>query len=323
MNLKLSKMACGNLYLLLIILFGLSLNVNGHLSPNFYSSICPKALSIVKQEIAKAIKNEARVGASLLRLHFHDCFVNGCDGSILLDDTSTFKSEKSANPNKNSARGFGVVDNIKASLEKACPGVVSCADILAIASRDAVVHYGGPTWKVRLGRRDSFTANRSAANAFIPQPKFNLSNLTSSFAAVGLSFKDMVVLSGAHTVGFARCTSFRPHIYNDTNIDPTFAKSLQQKCPQNGSDNVLQPLDYQTRFRFDDKYYQNLLDKKGLLHSDQQLYNGNKADCFTKKYAMNQGVFFKDFGKSMIRMGNIKPLTGSNGEIRRNCRKPN
>lgn len=63
----------------------------------------------------------------------------GCDGSILLDDTSTFRGEKTAIPNKNSVRGFKAVDSIKASLEKACPGVVSCADILAIASRDAVV----------------------------------------------------------------------------------------------------------------------------------------------------------------------------------------
>ncbi|KMT18881.1 hypothetical protein BVRB_2g029820 isoform C [Beta vulgaris subsp. vulgaris] len=247
----------------------------------------------------------------------------GCDGSLLLDDTSTLLGEKTANANNNSVRGFEVVDNIKANLEKACPGVVSCADILAIAARDAVVYYGGPFWKVKLGRRDSLTANRSAANVFIPQPSFNLSNLTSSFATVGLSFKDMVVLSGGHTVGFARCTSFRPHIYNDTNIDSAFAQSLQNTCPRSGNDNVLQPLDYQTRFRFDDKYYQNLLVKKGLLHSDQQLYNGNKADSLAKKYAMKQGDFFKDFAKSMIRMGNIKPLTGNNGQIRSNCRKPN
>ncbi|KNA13012.1 hypothetical protein SOVF_120670 [Spinacia oleracea] len=318
-------MACGKLlFFFQLILFGLSLTVNGQLSPNFYSSTCPNALRIVKQGIAKAIKKEARVGASILRLHFHDCFVNGCDGSILLDDTSTFRGEKTAIPNKNSVRGFKAVDSIKASLEKACPGVVSCADILAIASRDAVVQYGGPTWQVRLGRRDSLTANRSAANAFIPAPSFNLRNLTSSFTTVGLSFKDMVVLSGAHTVGFARCTSFRPHIHNDTNINAAFAKSLQKKCPQSGNGKVLQPLDYQTKFRFDDKYYQNLLVKKGLLHSDQQLYSGNNnADAYVRKYASKQGEFFQEFGNSMIRMGNIKPLTGTHGQIRRNCRKSN
>jgi hypothetical protein len=63
----------------------------------------------------------------------------GCDGSVLLDDTSSSKGEKTALPNKGSLRGFEVVDKIKSAVEKECPGVVSCADILAIASRDSVV----------------------------------------------------------------------------------------------------------------------------------------------------------------------------------------
>ena len=68
-------------------------------------------------------------------------WLQGCDASVLLDDVPAigFKGEKTALPNLNSLRGFDVVDMIKAKVEAACPALVSCADILALAARDAVV----------------------------------------------------------------------------------------------------------------------------------------------------------------------------------------
>lgn len=64
--------------------------------------------------------------------------LQGCDGSLLLDNTETIVSEKDAIPNANSTRGFEVVDSIKTALESSCPGIVSCADILAIAAEASV-----------------------------------------------------------------------------------------------------------------------------------------------------------------------------------------
>lgn len=63
----------------------------------------------------------------------------GCDASVLLDDTPTFTGEKNARPNANSLHGFEVVDAIKSAVEDACPTTVSCSDILALAARDSVV----------------------------------------------------------------------------------------------------------------------------------------------------------------------------------------
>ncbi|XP_074573490.1 peroxidase 4-like [Curcuma longa] len=196
-----SSLPMAHVSFLLVVLLSIAC-INAQLSSSsFYSSSCPNLFSTVKPIVQSAISREKRMGASLLRLFFHDCFVNGCDGSLLLDDTSSFTGEKTATANRNSVRGFDVVDRIKSAVEKACPGVVSCADILAITARDAVVTLGGPNWEVKLGRRDSRTASLSAANNNIPPPTSNLSSLISKFSAQGLSAQEMVALVGAHCSG--------------------------------------------------------------------------------------------------------------------------
>ncbi|KAL0419209.1 UNVERIFIED_CONTAM: Peroxidase 4 [Sesamum radiatum] len=309
---------------MLVLLTGSS---SAQLSTDFYKKSCPNVFSVVNSVVKSAVQKEKRMGASLLRLHFHDCFVQGCDGSILLDDTSSVTGEKTARPNINSLRGYEVIDRIKSKVEAVCPGVVSCADIVAVAARDSVVLLGGPNWEVKVGRRDSKTASLSAANnGQLPPPTSTLTNLINRFQAKGLSTKDMVVLSGAHTIGQARCTVFRDRIYNETsNIDASFAKLRQGNCPRtNGSgDNRLAPLDLTTPTLFDNAYFKNLIAKKGLLHSDQVLYNGGSTDSLIESYSKNPKSFNSDFVAAMIRMGDITPLIGSKGEIRKNCRKPN
>lgn len=56
----------------------LSTGACAQLSPTFYDSSCPSALDIIRNTTETAVKNERRMGASLLRLQFHDCFVNVC-----------------------------------------------------------------------------------------------------------------------------------------------------------------------------------------------------------------------------------------------------
>ncbi|KAK0593121.1 hypothetical protein LWI29_031370 [Acer saccharum] len=67
----------------------------------------------------------------------------------------------------------------------------------------------------------------------------------------------------------------------------------------------------------------NLLKKKGLLHSDQEFFNGGSTDQMVKTFAKNTSLFFEDFSIAMVKMGNIKPLTGSAGQIGINCRSVN
>nr|CAB3500292.1 unnamed protein product [Digitaria exilis] len=88
---------------------------------------CQSAGSIVAVEVQKAASTDRGVLASLIRLHFHHCFVNSSDG----------QAEKNDKPNL-SLRGFDVIDRIKARLEAVCAQTVSSADIVAFAARDSV-----------------------------------------------------------------------------------------------------------------------------------------------------------------------------------------
>ncbi|XP_054805938.1 peroxidase A2-like [Prosopis cineraria] len=304
------------------------------LSPTFYNQTCPNVTDIVSGVIQNASQSDPRIGASLIRLHFHDCFVQGCDASLLLNDSATIVSEQQAFGNNNSIRGLDVVNNIKSALESACPNTVSCADILAIAAQVSVVIAGGQSWTVQLGRRDSLTANLSLANANLPSPFFSLDSLKLNFSAQGLNITDLVALSGAHTFGRSQCRFFDNRLYNfsgdgnpDSRLNTTYLATLRQICPQSGvgTNSNLTNLDLTTPDVFDSNYYTNLQQGNGLLNSDQVLFSTSGADtiAIVNNFSANQTAFFEAFAASMIKMGNINPLTGTQGEIRTQCNAVN
>ncbi|KAK4490306.1 hypothetical protein RD792_000973 [Penstemon davidsonii] len=285
------------------------------LIPEYYMFSCPQANEIIMSVLENAIAKDSRMAASLLRLHFHDCFVQGCDASVLLDDSTTIVSEKNAGPNKNSIRGLEVIDEIKAKLKEVCPHTVSCADILALTARDSIVLSGGPHWEVPLGRKDSRTASLSKSNSDIPAPN----------STIQLSIR-------GHTIGVARCVSFRQRLYNqngnnerDETLEINYYNDLKTVCPKVGGDNNISPLDFSSPVKFDNNYFKLILLGKGLLNSDEVLLTGNvrKTMELVRIYAENEAIFFFQFAKSMVKMGNINPLLGSNGEVRKNCRRLN
>ncbi|WVZ56117.1 hypothetical protein U9M48_006696 [Paspalum notatum var. saurae] len=308
------------------------------LSPAYYDGSCPHVYDTVRRVIQEARAADPRILASLLRLHFHDCFVNGCDGSLLLDETPTMRSEKAARPNNGSARGFPVVDDIKAALENACPGVVSCADILALAAEISVELAGGPYWRVMLGRRDGMAANFDGAQD-LPNPKETLGELKRKFADLGLDDTDFVALQGAHTFGRARCVSIQDRLYNfsnterpDPTLDQAYLAVLRERCPAaaaaSDSSERLNDLDPTTPDTFDNHYYANIQTNRGLLRSDQAMLSAPEEGAestapIVSRFADGQADFFQSFVTAMIKMGNIAPLTGGIGEVRRNCRVVN
>ncbi|KAG4210539.1 hypothetical protein ERO13_A02G055500v2 [Gossypium hirsutum] len=293
---------------------------------DLYKNSCSEAESIIYSWVENAVSQDSRMAASLLRLHFHDCFVNGCDGSVLLDDTEDFTGEKTALPNLNSLRGFEVIDAIKSELESVCPQTVSCADILATAARDSVVISGGPSWEVEMGRKDSLGASKEAATNNIPGPNSTAPLLVAKFQNVGLSFNDMIALSGAHTLGMARCSTFSSRLQgsNGPDINLDFLQNLQQLCSQTDGNSRLAQLDLVSPATFDNQYYINLLSGEGLLPSDQALVTDDfQTRQLVLSYAEDPLAFFEDFKNSMLKMGSLGVLTGTDGQIRGNCRVVN
>ncbi|CAN1810129.1 Peroxidase 24, partial [Linum perenne] len=221
--------------------------------------------------------------------------LQGCDASILLDSTPTNIAEKDAIPNL-SVGGYKVIDEIKDAVEKACPGAVSCADILALACRDAVsFEIKKPMWNVSLGRKDGRVSKAS---------------------------------EGAHTVGMSRCGALVKRLYNftgvgdtDPSLSPEYAKVLKTRCSSFEANTTVE-LDRGSARKFDAHYYEALLQNEGILPSDVTLLTDKQSADMSKAFAGNQDLFFDKFGKSMIKMGDIGMGAGG-GEIRKNCRVVN
>ncbi|CAM6012912.1 unnamed protein product [Sphagnum balticum] len=287
---------------------------------DFYEKSCPHAEKVVKEVVLSQFKFNQGIAPGILRLFFHDCFVEGCDASLLLDPTQDNPTPEKTAILSLSLRGYEVIDIAKQKLEAACPGVVSCADILAFAARDSVKVTGGPSYKIKSGRRDGRVSCASQVPPNIPSAGPNITELIDTFAAKNLSVQEMVTLSGAHTIGRAHCKSFAP--IRNYAIDAAFAKCVNKVCPTPTVNNTVS-LDATTPYDFDNVYFQNLAAKKGLLPSDEILFLDPRTNMEVLRNAKHFGRWKKKFVEAMIKMGTTDLKLGTQGEIRNNCRKIN
>ncbi|XP_062206062.1 peroxidase 5-like [Phragmites australis] len=315
-------MATGNgAGLLAVVVAGLLLHAAGvadaqTLRVGYYNQTCRTAESIVADEVQKAAYADRSVLASLIRLHFHDCFVNGCDGSVLLE-ASDKQAEKNAQPNL-SLRGFDVIDRIKARLEATCKATVSCADIVAFAARDSVKLSGGARYAIPSGRPDGTVSRLSMTSDLPPSNQRNVDVLAQHFYRKGLSLDDMVVLSGAHTVGVVHCGTFGYRLTSDQDkgMDATYRNSLRSQCRYNPNNRV--SLDAGSQYAFDSSYFANVLANRTAIESDAALAAPRTADK-VRQWKNNPDWFKSSFAAAMVKMGSIR--SSYPGKVRVDCRK--
>ena len=299
-----------------------------HLTENYYEKTCPKFNDIVQQVVTDKQIATPTTAAAVLRIFFHDCVLEGCDASLLIASNSFNKAERDHDTNVNlPGDGFDTIARIKTSLELQCPGVVSCADILSAAARNLVNMVGGPHYRVRFGRKDGLVSRADRVDGHYAKTNMTISEIINLFASKKLSVQDMVVLSGAHTIGFSHCKEFSNRIFNfskTSDIDPTlnanFAKGLKNLCANYTSNPGMSAFnDVMTPGKFDNMYFRNLQRGLGLLSTDQALMADERTKPLVDLYASNEKKFFEDFAQSMIKVSLMNVKTGKHGEVRRRC----
>ncbi|KAL6007133.1 hypothetical protein ACLOJK_032629 [Asimina triloba] len=280
---------------------------------DYYCETCPKAEATIAKMMDDFIGRDARVPARIIRMHFHDCFVRGCDASVLLNSTEDNQAERDAPANNPSLQGFELIEQIKQVLEDQCPRVVSCADIIAYAARESV-HKAGKfeRYPVRGGRKDGKISRASEVAGNIPAPSFEADALIKQFASKGLTVDDLVTLSG-------RQVNFRETGKPDPTLDPGLAKKLRSDCPSQSKANPTVIMDRDTPAILDNKYYEGVSQNKGLFTSDQTLITNKCTKALVSEHAAQASAWEKKFVQAMIKMGEIEVLTGKKGEIRKKC----
>ncbi|XWS70528.1 hypothetical protein CRYUN_Cryun03dG0055400 [Craigia yunnanensis] len=203
--------------------------------------------------------------------------LSSCDASVLLQGNGTERYD----PANTSLGGSSVIDSAKRVLETFCPGNVSCADIIALAARDAVAI-------IPTGRRDGRISNAANARPNIVDTSFTMDEMIKLFKSKGLSLDDLITLSGALTIGLAqcRCSAFSDRFQLnskgnlkliDTSLDSTYAEELIKKCPAGASTCNTVNNDPTTSLAFDNQYCSNLLAHKGLFQSDSVLLEDERT----------------------------------------------
>ncbi|XP_031490645.1 peroxidase 29-like [Nymphaea colorata] len=297
------------------------------LSYNFYERTCPQLDSLVNRAMA-AIFLDLTAPSALVRLMFHDCQVQGCDASILLDSGGgNVRTEML------SGKNFGIrqrssIQMMKEAVESECPGQVSCADLIVMAASKSVTVSGGPRIDVPLGRKDSTTANNLLADSHLPPASMSVDDLLNLFSSMGMNMEEAVAMLGSHTLGVGHCINIADRLYEpkgDDYMSSNYGAYLSFMCPTRVPLTNLTALPNDlTPTLFDNQYFRNILAGRAPFTIDSRIATDPRTSAIVAHFAGNQEHFFQAFSSAFLKLSYHGVLTGdSEGEIRRQCNQVN
>ncbi|KAF8689398.1 hypothetical protein HU200_041942 [Digitaria exilis] len=289
-----------------VVVASSAVSCRAQLANNYYAGKCGNSSveDIIRSAVQARLVWDKRMVAGLLHLMFHDCFVTGCDASILLDGPNT---EKTAVQNTG-IFGYDFIDDVKTALE-------NC---------------GGPSYQVQLGRRDGMVSQAYMAS-ILPGPNVDIPTAIDLFSKKGLNSFDMAILMGAHTVGVTHCSVIHDRLYNfngtglpDPAMDPLYVWILTSfACPKGQTfDNIVYLDDPSSILIVDKSYYSQIVKRHGVLSVDQAL-GDHSSTAWMVNFLATTDFFPSMFSYALNKLAALDVLTGTAGEIRKNCRSTN
>ncbi|KAF8686741.1 hypothetical protein HU200_043580 [Digitaria exilis] len=260
-------------------------------------------------------RRTSRKGAALVRLFFHDCWVKGCDASVLLNPSSKNPYPEKVAGSNIGLRAFDVIDKIKARLEAVYPGVVSCADILAFAARDATRYLSDGHIDYACPRAASTASSRAPRT-----PTDTLPSSTGSFPDLKKNFA-----TRASTVEEARRPLRRAlHRRRNTTLR---SRTVSPRLKARSTPSTRRPSGTQPRTK-SRTVANDIRDEKLLLQEDAGVLFKSDWGAPHRRVRPQQaqGVqgqakeWDSDFADAMVKLGKLLPAEGEGLlEIRKKC----
>ncbi|ERN05480.1 hypothetical protein AMTRI_Chr12g234730 [Amborella trichopoda] len=297
-----------------------------NLSYDHYHNSCPHLESLVAKTLMPIFLTDPTSPSAFLRLMFHDCQVQGCDASILLDSNGESISSEML-----SGRNFGIrrreaIDMVKRVVEAECPTQVSCADLIILAARESVAFAGGPRIRVPLGRRDSTTASNRRADTYIPSSTVSVDNMLRIFMSKGMTMDEAIAILGGHTLGVSHCINVVNRLYPSYESEKlgAFGIYLRLNCPTMAplTNLTFIPNDL-TPFVFDNHYYKDLKAGRGLLSIDSSISTDPRTAPIVDRFSRDSDYFFFTFSSAFVKLSTVGVPTGKQGQIRNQCSQLN